>query len=401
MKSKKKWIIWTVVIVILTNIGTFVLSNLIPLYLPNGKVIIGSKEYDYISKYSKMFLIRNQLYKYYDGKINENDLINGSIKGMVSSLKDPYTVFMNEEEYKSFNAQTEGNYSGIGIQIDTKDDKIIVAKVFDKSPAKKAGILANDEIDKVNGVKVSGKDTTKAISLMKGKEGTEVTIELNRKDKGSYKVTVERAKVALPTVKGEIIENNVGYVKVDMFDEHTGDDFKKSLNNLKSKGMKSLIIDLRENPGGLLDQCIDMASNFIPKGKEIVSTVDKYKNKKSYNSKGGDFIGLPVTILVDGNTASASEVFLGAMKDYNLATVIGTKTFGKGVVQTILEIRDGTALKVTISKYYSPNGKNINHIGIKPDVEVKYPKELLNKTYNRSLDPQFKKALQTAKDKIK
>ncbi|NEZ46722.1 S41 family peptidase [Clostridium niameyense] len=401
MKEKKKWIWWTVVVLIVTNICTFLLSNFIPLYLPKGKVIIGAKQYEDIVKYQRVFLIRNQIYKYYDGKINENDMVEGAVKGMTAALKDPYTVFMSAKEYKEFNDQTEGNYSGVGIQLQAKEDKIMVVSVFDGSPAKEAGILPKDEIQKVNGTSVSGKEIDKAITLMKGKEATDVNLQLFRKDKGQYTVKLKRKKINIPTVKEEMIGNNIGYIQVSMFDEKTSDNFKAALDTLKSKGMKSLIIDLRGNPGGVLNECIKMASNFIPKGKVVVSTVDKYGNKKEYKSKGGNYGEIPLTVLVDGGSASASEVFLGAIKDYNLATAVGEKTFGKGVVQTLLETGDGTALKVTISKYYTPKGVNIHHIGIKPDVDIKYPDELRKKPYDRKLDPQFKKALEMAEDKIK
>ncbi|APF29027.1 peptidase S41 [Clostridium sporogenes] len=401
MKKNKKWIIWTVVIVLVTNIFTFLGTNLVSLYLPNGKVIIGADQYKDILKYQKMFLIRNQIYKYYDGKIDESKMAEGAVKGMTESLNDPYTVFMNAKEYKEFNAQTEGNYSGVGIQIQAKDDKIIVASTFEGSPAKEAGILPKDEIQKVNNTTVTGKELEKAVSIMKGKEGTDVKLQLYRKEKGSFEVTLKRKKIDIPTIKSEMIDNNIGYIQVSMFDEHTSKNFKNALDNLKDKGMKSLLLDLRGNPGGLLDECINMASNFIEKGKVVVSTIDKYENKKEYKSKGGDFIGFPVTILVDEGSASASEVFLGAMKDYNAATSIGKKTFGKGVVQTIIETGDNTALKVTISKYYSPKGININHKGITPDMEIDYPEELRKKEYDRKIDPQFNKALNIAKSKIK
>ncbi|EKN43335.1 carboxyl-terminal protease, partial [Clostridium botulinum CFSAN001627] len=225
--------------------------------------------------------------------------------------------------------------------------------------------------------------------------------QLYRKEKGSFEVTLKRKKIDIPTIKSEMIDNNIGYIQVSMFDENTSKNFKNALNDLKDKGMKSLLLDLRGNPGGLLDECINMASNFIEKGKVVVSTIDKYGSKKEYKSKGGDFIGFPVTILVDEGSASASEVFLGAMKDYNVATSIGKKTFGKGVVQTIIETGDNTALKVTISKYYSPKGVNINHKGITPDMEIDYPEELRKKEYDRKVDPQFNKALNIAKSKIR
>ncbi|MPM58977.1 putative CtpA-like serine protease [bioreactor metagenome] len=191
-----------------------------------------------------------------------------------------------------------------------------------------------------------------------------------------------------------------------MFDEHTAANFEKALKDLSSKGMKSLVLDLRENPGGLLDQTVKMTSNFVAKGKNIVYTEDKQKKRNNYDSVGGVAEGLPLTILIDGGSASASEIFVGAIKDYGLGTLVGEKTFGKGVVQTTFYrdqdgFGDGTALKVTISKYFTPNGQNIHGIGIMPDVEVVYPAELKEKPYNRSTDPQIQKALEIARGKIK
>lgn len=387
MNSKKKWISGTVAALLITNTIT----------------LFGTKAYisNQSGKFGKLFEVRNDLYKYYDGNINDADLVEGAIKGMTSALKDPYTVFMNKKEYDEFNVQTEGNYSGVGLQVQAKDDNIVVADVFEDSPAKKGGILPKDIIEKVNGTDVTGKELDKAVTLMKGQDGTEVTLTLYRESKGTFDVKLKRAKINLATVKGEMIDSNIGYMQVTMFDENTAKNFTNKLQDLQSKGMKSLIIDLRGNPGGLLDECVDMVSNFVPKDKVIVSTIDKYKNKKEYKSKGGVAEGLPVTILTNGGTASASEIFSGAVRDYKIGTLVGEKTFGKGVVQTILDTGEGTALKVTVSKYYTPNGENIHHTGIKPDIEVKYPDELRQKPYDRSQDPQFAKALEIAKGKIK
>ena len=205
----------------------------------------------------------------------------------------------------------------------------------------------------------TGKDLEKAVSMMKGKENEAVTLTINRKDKGSFEVSMKRAKIDLVTVKGEMLESNIGYIQLTMFDENTAKNFENKLAELQSKGMKSLILDLRGNPGGLLDQCVDITSNFVPKGKVIAYTIDKDKKRKDYNSKGGIAIGMPLTVLTDEGTASASEIFSGAVRDYKVGTLVGEKTFGKGVVQTMLYrsidgFDDGTALKVTISKYYTP-----------------------------------------------
>lgn len=404
--KKNKSIAWIIVLVLVTNVITLFVSSQISIRTPNGKVIIGRETYNEISKFQKLFLVRNKLYEYYDGKISDDVLVEGAIKGMTNSLEDPYTVFMNKKEFLDFNSQTEGAYTGLGLQVGVKEDNIVVIAPFDDSPAKKAGVISGDIIEKVNGTDVSGKELEKAVSMMKGKENESVTLTLNRKGKGSFDVIMKRAKIELITVKGEMLENNVGYIELTMFDEHTADNFQKKLSELQSKGMKSLIVDLRGNPGGLLDQCVDITSNFVPEGKVITYTIDKDKNKKEYKSKGGSAIGMPLTVLTDGGTASASEIFSGAVRDYKVGTLVGEKTFGKGVVQTMLYrnvdgFDDGTALKVTISKYYTPVGENIHHIGIKPEVNIVYPQELKEKAYDRKLDPQFKKALELAKDKIK
>ncbi|MBC2579554.1 S41 family peptidase [Clostridium sp. DJ247] len=387
MNNKKKWVLGTIAIVLITNLATMFGTNL---YVLNK-----------VSKFEKLFEVRSALYKYYDGKINDSDLVEGAVKGMTSALNDPYTVFMNKKEFEEFNMQTQGNYSGVGLQVQSKENNIVVVDVFEDSPSKKAGILPKDIIEKVDGTDVSGKDLDKAVTLMKGKDGTDVTLTLYREAKGTFDVKLKRAKINLVTVKDEMIDNNIGYIQVTMFDENTAKNFSNKVKELKDKGMKSLIIDLRGNPGGLLNECVDMVSDFVPKGKVIVSTIDKYNKKQEYKSSGGDFIGLPITILTNEGTASASEIFSGAVKDYKIGTLVGEKTFGKGVVQTMLDTGEGTALKVTISKYYTPNGVNIHHIGISPDVAVQYPDSLREKPYDRSVDPQFNKALEIAKSKVK
>ena len=401
MSNKKKWIAGTIVIVLLTNIITFAGTINYSQYLPLDKAIISKSTFYEVMKFAKMYEIRNVLYKHYDGEIDDNKLVEGAIKGMTDALKDPYTVFMSKDEYKKFTETTEGSYAGIGIQIEPKDNLLKVTAVFDGSPADKAGIKANDAIAKVGGTEITGKDSTKAVSLMKGPAGTDITVTFYRKDKGLFDVKLTRAVINTISVKGEMLQNSLGYIKVDIFDEHVAADFAKKIKDLKDKGMKSLIIDLRENPGGDLAQCIELTSNFVPKDKPIVSTIDKYKKEKVYKSKGGSYSGLPLTVLTDENSASASEIFVGAIRDYKLGTLVGKTTFGKGVVQTLLDTDDGTALKVTISKYYTPSGENIHKIGIKPDVEVEYSDELKKQIYSRETDPQLQKAIEIAKQKIK
>ncbi|MBW9149257.1 S41 family peptidase [Clostridium sp. CM028] len=401
-----KCIIWIIVLVLITNTITLFVSTQISLGIPNGKVAIGREAYDQVLKFQKLFLVRNKLYEYYDGKISDDVLVEGAIKGMTDSLKDPYTTFMNKKEFSDFNSQTQGAYTGLGLQVGVKDDKIVVIAPFDGSPAKKAGLISGDVIEKVNSTEVSGKELEKAVTMMKGKANESVTLTINRKGKGSFDISMKRAKIDLITVKGEMLEGTVGYIQLTMFDENTAKNFEKKLSELQEKGMKSLIVDVRGNPGGLLDQVVDLTSNFVPKGKVIVSTIDKNKRKTEDKSKGGLALGMPLTVLTDEGSASASEIFAGAIRDYKVGTLVGEKTFGKGIVQRMFYrsvdgFDDGTALKITISKYYTPSGENIHHIGIKPEVPVVYPQALKEKPYDRTLDPQFKKALEIAKDKIK
>ena len=402
INNKRKWIIWTVVILVITNILAFSIGNRVSLSLPNGNVEISKASFDEVMKFQKLFLVRNQLYKYYDGKIDDNALVNGAIKGMTNALNDPYTVFMDQNETKSFNTQLQGQeYVGVGIQVENRNNKVTVTAVFDGSPAQKVGIKANDSIVKVNGTDITGADLNKAVSMMKGKEGTDVTLTIARTGRDNFDVVAKREKVAYSTVTGEMLSNNVGYIGISMFDEKTGENFDKKIDELKSAGMKGLILDLRDNGGGILDDCLKVASNFVDKGKTVVYTVDKNNKKQIYKSEGGSTVGIPLVVLVNGNTASASEIFAGAIKDYKAGTLIGEKTFGKGVVQTTFNTGDNTQLKITISKWYTPLNENINHTGFKPDIEVKYPQDLSNKPYDRNADPQFQKALEVINSKIK
>ncbi|MBE6060182.1 MAG: S41 family peptidase [Clostridium sulfidigenes] len=405
-KNKWKRVTGVVALLIVTNLITLGLSNYISFKLPDGKVIVSRKTYENIVDFEKLYTIKDKLDRYYLGEIDINKLIDGAAAGMTEAVGDPYTTYMNAEEFKDFYSQTEGNYVGLGIQVGVKEDKIVVVATFENSPAEKVGILSGDIIENVNGTKVEGKDLEKAVKTMKGEKGEAVELTLSRENKGSFNVKAVRDEIEMITVKKEMIDSQVGYIQVTMFDENTSSNFENAIKDLNSKGMKSLIVDLRENPGGLLDQTVNMCSQFIPKNKNIVYTEDKNGNRKDYNSVGGIAEGLPLTILIDEGSASASEIFTGAIKDYKLGTLVGTKTFGKGVVQTTFYrdrdgFRDGTALKVTISKYYTPNGQNIHGIGIEPDILVEYPEELKGKAYDKSVDPQFEKALEVAKEKIK
>lgn len=355
--------------------------------------------------FKKVLEIREMLYRWYDGEIDDSKLAEGAIKGMVSSLGDQYTYYMNGKEFSDFKEKSQGNYMGIGIQVAAKDGKIVVIAPIQGGPAEKAGIKTGDVILKVNGKPVSGNELDKAVSMMKGTTKENIRLTLYREGKGEFDVDVMRDVIKTVNVKSEMIDGDIGYIEVLAFDEGTAKDFETQLKTLEDKGMKGLILDLRGNPGGFMKECVDLVSNFVPKDKVIVSTIDKYGNKEESVSKGGIAQGMPLVVLIDGGTASASEIVAGAIRDYDLGTLVGTTSFGKGIVQVVLDKigqeKDGTALKVTISKYYTPNGENIHKKGIGPDVTVEYPKELKEKTYSRSTDPQFEKALEIIQEKIK
>ncbi|KEH97332.1 peptidase S41 [Clostridium botulinum C/D str. BKT12695] len=402
-KSKRGWWLIVVLILILTNFITYIVGTRLPF---KGTRRISEKTYDEVAKFQKLFIVKKNLESFYDGTIDDKALLDGAVKGMTESLKDPYTVYMNEKDYKDFTTQVEGNYVGLGIQIGVKDNKVVVVAVFDNSPAKEAGVLPKDIIEKVDAERVIAKEYDKAVNKMKGKKGTYASLTLSREGKGTFDLKVKRDEIISTSSKGEMVSNKIGYVQISVFDEHTYDQFSETVKKLTKSGMKGMILDLRQNPGGWLTQAVDITSQFVPKNKVLVSTEDKYKNKEEYKSKGGNLIGMPLVVLIDGGTASASEVFSGAIRDYGIGTLIGEKTFGKGIVQSVLYQRklgfgDGTALKVTTSKYYTPKGENIHHKGIKPDIEVKYPEELLKKPYNRKDDPQFKKAMEVIGEKVK
>lgn len=351
--------------------------------------------------FEKLFEIREMLYKWYDGEIDDGILAEGAIKGMVSSLEDPYTYFMNEGEYTTFKEQSEGNYMGIGVQIGVKDNKITVIAPIANSPAEKAGILSGDVITKVNGVRVNGESLETALSMIKGIEKEILTITIDREEKGEFDLQVERNVIETISVTDKILENNIGYINISSFDSGVSEKFTESLTKLKESNINGLILDLRGNPGGLMKECVSVVSNFVEEGKVIVSTIDKNGNTEENISTGGIAQGMPLVVLIDGGTASAAEVVSGAIRDYDLGTLVGETSFGKGVVQVVLDDKsDNTALKVTISKYYTPNGENIHSIGIKPQVEVEYLEEEIDTQYNKE-DTQLSKAIEVMNEKLK
>ncbi|MBQ9984167.1 MAG: S41 family peptidase [Lachnospiraceae bacterium] len=296
----------------------------------------------------------------------------GIIRGYMDSLGDPYSVYYSAEEFADFMEDSEGEYVGIGVQVSQNIDTnvITVTKVFD-GPAKEAGIYAEDVITEVNGEDISTQDIDSVVDKIKGEEGTEVTVTIYRASDGKeHEFTMPRRKVENPTVECEMLDNGIGYIAIHSFYDVTDDQFLEAVVNLEANGMEGLIVDLRDNGGGLLDVAVNMLDYMLPEGK-IVYTEDKAGNVTSqYTSSADEQFDKPLVVMVNGYSASASEIFAGAIKDYGIGTIVGETTYGKGIVQRMFPLEDGSAIKLTIAKYFTPNGNDIHQVGIEPDVEV-------------------------------
>lgn len=316
--------------------------------------------------------ILNSIHKQYYKDISNDKLNEGVLRGIVNSLDDPYSTYMNQDEYKKFMESTNGEYVGVGIVVSPeKDGFITVVSPIKGGPAEKAGIKSGDKIIKVNDVEYTSETMQDAVSVMRGKEGetVKITILRNTKNKSEeLEFNIKRKSIKIETVISKMLEDKIGYIGISEFDKPTYNDFVSQYKELKKSGMKSLIIDLRGNPGGLLDVCADIADYFLDKGT-IVYT--QYKNgEKDYYYSDDAKEDLPIVVLVNGGSASASEIVSGAFKDRKRATLIGTKTFGKGIVQRIFSLNNNQAVKLTVSEYFTPNGKNIHGVGIEPDIVV-------------------------------
>ncbi|WP_313126424.1 S41 family peptidase [Proteiniclasticum ruminis] len=362
-----------------------------PVILPGGG---GSSTND--GSFDKLFEVKDVLHQQYYQDIGDEALLEGAIKGMVDAVGDPYTVFYNQEEYQEFQDDGQGNYVGIGVMVGIKEDKIVVITPFEGSPAYEAGIRAGDFILKVEGVEYKGSEMDKAVSVIKGEEGKPVTLTISQN--GIEKeVTIVRASITLVNVQSEMVAGNIGHVTMLQFTNNTAKQVREAMEELKAQGAEGYILDLRGNPGGYLDEAVDTASLFVEKGKTVLYTLDKAQQKREYLSKGGDFIGAPLVVLLDEGSASASEVVAGALKDYKAATIVGQKSFGKGIVQMVFNVGNKEGVKVTVSSYYSPNGINIHGEGILPDVEVQLP-EGVEAPLTIDNDTQLQKAVEILQD---
>lgn len=349
--------------------------------------------------YDRLDEVRGILESEYYKDIDPDLLVEGAIKGMVNAVGDPYTVFFNAQEYQDFNDDGDGKYVGIGVMVGIKEDKIVVITPFEGSPAYNAGIKTGDFITKVEGVPYTGQELDKAVSVIKGTEGDPVVLTIMT-DGVERDITIVRASITVVNVKSEMLEGDIGLVTLLQFSSGTSAQVKEALDSLKAQGAKGYILDFRGNPGGFLDEAVNIGSLFINKGETIIYTMDKYDQKKVYPSLGGDYIGIPLVVMIDGGSASASEVVAGALKDYGAATLVGDKSFGKGIVQMVYDVGEAEGLKVTVSSYYSPKGINIHGTGIEPDIKVLLPEDVVA-PLTIDNDTQLQKAVEALRGKLK
>lgn len=343
-------------------------------------VVILGAEFYLLHKYTgsatntlKLFKVLKIVQDSYDGDVDTKKVFEGATKGMVDAVGDPYTVYLDKKNYKALFEHTHGSFGGVGIVYSKKDNKYIVISAIEDTPAFKVGVKAGDVIVGVDGESTAKLDMEEVSDKIRGKIGTEVTLELKYKDEEPRKVRIIRKEIKNPSVSGKILDNTkIGYIRIAVFTDSTGEDFKKKYEELEKQGMKATLLDLRSNPGGTLNDGVAVAGMLVPKGP-IVSVTDKAGHTYTEYSKL-EKVKYPLAVLVDNGTASAAEIVSGAVKDTKSGKLFGLKTFGKGSVQSVIRFGDGTGLKVTTAKYYTPSGVSIHKVGIEPDVVVELPK---------------------------
>lgn len=351
---------------------------------------------DGVASTAKLKEIKTLIDRYYLEDVDEDQLEAYTYKGLLAGLGDPYSTYYTKEEYEDLTESMEGVFSGIGavLQQDADDGTIKVVRVIKDSPAEEAGVKANDILYKIEGKEISSdEDLSEVVSRVKGKEGTNVNLTFLRNEE-EIDFTITRKQIENPTVEYEMLDQSIGYIQITEFEEVTVDQFENAMEELEKDGMEKLVLDLRDNPGGLLSSVVSIADQFIGEGM-IVYTEDKNGNREEYTADSKESFDQPLAVLINGNSASASEILAGAIQDYKIGTLVGTTSFGKGIVQSTIKLPDGSALKLTISSYYTPEGRNIHEKGIDPDVEVELDESLEDQSsIKKSEDNQLQKAIE-------
>ena len=397
-RFKRNFIIrhWIITIILLIVVACFSseITQLYSLFIEKKAANSdGMKNIDVIASNLKNF--RRVIDKYYLGDIDETKMLDESIKGYVKGLDDEYTEYMTKEEWQDFEEMAFGNFVGIGVEmgIDVYDNIVILAVIKD-SPAEEAGIEEGDVIAEADGTNLLGETAELASSLIKGHEGTKVHLKLIR-DNNIVEMDVDRREIELYKTETKMLENNIGYILFKTFDDESAEDLRVEYEKLKAQGAKKIILDLRNNTGGVVDEAEKIVDLFLEKDEPIIITQNKDGERQTAYTKDDMIIKEPLVVLVNQYSASASEMVAGALKDHDRAEIVGTTTYGKGVMQTILPLDDGSALKITIAEYFTPNETKINKIGVDPDVEVKYEKPPED---DPEKDNQLEKAIEVIKE---
>ena len=403
MEEQKRFKTYKIVmLVVLVAFITFLITSIVMYqYFTNdsfGKSIVQKSEQtsdiaETLEDYRKI------IDKYYLGDIDEEKLKEGAIAGYIKGLDDEYTEYISKEDMTDYMADTTGNFVGVGVYMvqDTEANKIMVLSPIKGSPAEKAGLQPGDYIIAVDGVTYTGEQMTEASNKIKGEAGTTVKLQIQRKDE-TLDIELTRENIKVNPVEGEVLENNIGYIEFSSFDDGTAEEFKAKFEELQGKGIKSLIIDLRNNGGGIVDEALEIANYILDKDSVILYEVDKNNNETVEKTTDDPIINMPIVILTNENTASSSEILAGALKDHKKATIVGEKTYGKGVIQRLLTLPDGSGLKITSEKYLTPNRTEINKVGIEPDEKVELPETVTNiLNVEKNEDTQLQKAIEILK----
>ena len=397
----------TIMLIIITSMLTFLLTTIMMYGKFKNTFAISNKSSNTLIEESGLLSTLQEfkaiLKSEYIGEIDEEKMLEGAAKGYVNGLGDAYTQYLTVEDMQELREDTDGRYVGIGVYVttDTKTDSILIIGVFKGSPALEAGIQAGDIIKKVNGVEYLGSQLSDAVAILKGGEGTEVTVTILRDDQ-EIEFNIVRKTINVEHIAYEMLEDGIGYIEMDSFNENISKDFENSFNSLKENDMKGLIIDLRDNGGGVVKEATEIASMFAKKGDTILITKNKKEDEKKTISNRDPIVeNLSIVVLVNEATASASEILAGALKDNYGVTIIGKNTYGKGIIQSVYALSDGSGLKVTTDEYFTPNHTQINSVGIKPDIEVDLSKDEYGiYQTDKENDKQLLKAIEVLKEKI-
>ena len=329
----------------------------------------------------------------YVGEYTDKKLFEGAMHGLVESLDDPYSEYMDEKGFARLNEMTDGTFGGIGVVLGQRNKEFVVVSPMEGSPGAKAGIEAGDKILKVNDVDTKGRTLEDVVSTIRGKKGTSVKLLLEHKNGQQFTADIVRDDIKVQSVAGRMLpDSKIGYIRIAMFNENTGEEFKKAYEKLEQEGMQATLLDLRHNPGGLLTECVKVSNYIVPKGP-VVSITDKKGNTKVYESKL-EKVKYPLAVLIDHGSASASEIVSAAVQDTKAGKLFGVKTYGKGCVQSVFHITTKTGLKLTTAMYYTPSGRSIHKVGVTPDVEIELPEKA-------TVDVQLNKAEEYLRDELK